>query len=499
MPDNVHPRKRAGSDSFTPPSPQGHRTHVGADNAYDAPVGPATSTEYDVIIIGGGPAGSSCAITLTRRGWRVLLLEKAAFPRFHLGESLLPYGTAVMRRLGVLDAVVASGAIVKRGAEFCSTDPKRFRRVDFAISDGERLDYSFQVERAQFDSLLLDHASKAGAQVLQQARVTELLVDPDGPNGQDGRVRGVVYSQHNNPEPQQATARWIVDASGRAGVIAQRRHLRRANSRLRMVALFRHYHDCDERANPGTTGDIQVGYHADGWVWAIPIHETVLSVGAVVPRAALPARDPMAAADAHFAEQVGRIPRIAQRLPTTAPSVPVRMETDFCYSCEQAWGPGFLLVGDAGCFADPVFSAGVFLALSTGERAGQTLDQLLSEAGGEAAEASPVSAAQETREREALTEYDGFLKTGYDTYFRVIYGFYASDYDFRQYLKWRLGRVGEGEDANYWITRTLTGDFWTEDNPITSHMRNDRTWDTFAPFTPRYGCPVYSAAARPVG
>jgi flavin-dependent dehydrogenase len=358
--------------------------------------------------------------------------------------------------------------VVKRGVEFCSTD-ERVRRVDFATHDPLRINYSFQFERAVFDEILLRHAAYAGATVLQSARVTDVLTSPDG------RVCGVSYVQDKDGPKRNTAARWIVDASGRAGVLANRRRLRRPNPRLRMITVYRHFRGVEEDTNPGVEGDLQIGYHDQGWLWALPLTHDGLSVGILTAQTAIEGARSQAALTRLFDEHVQRIPRIAQRIAgeTCAPRMRVRMETDFCYACARVWGPGFVLTGDAGCFADPVFSGGVFLAQITGERAAMALDDLLRSRASDA---------------EALGEYERFYKTGYDTYFRLIYGYYEAEFNFPQYIKYRLGTV---DDSNYWITRTLIGDFWSPENPITTSLRAVEGWDTFEPFEPLLGCPIY--------
>ncbi|MGH3685375.1 MAG: NAD(P)/FAD-dependent oxidoreductase [Pseudonocardiaceae bacterium] len=422
-------------------------------------------TTFDAIVIGGGPAGAVCAATLAKQGYSVIVLERQAFPRFHIGESMLPYMVGMLERLGLLDAVKAQGYVVKRGGEFIDpTGTKFFNagvfRADFAKQGAGRHSETFQVERSHFDQVMLDQAQQAGARVVHQARVTELVMTGK-------RITGVRY-QYNGQECE-LSASYVVDASGRAGTIARRFGLRKTIDKLRMVAVFGHYEGLDERHNPGHEGDIQIGSHPEGWVWAIPLSRSRISVGTVMPRAVLRSKTPHQV----FAEHVARVPRITQRLTGTRPSTQFWVETDYCYHTDQVTGPGWLMVGDAGCFGDPMFSGGVLVAMVTGANAATTIAQVL---------------AEPAVENRLMTEYANFFKTGYDTYVRLIFSFYESEL------------VSTLADANattsrdkleMYMVRLLGGDFWSVHNPIATVLRANREWDTFAPFKPVFGCPVY--------
>jgi flavin-dependent dehydrogenase len=371
---------------------------------------------------------------------------------------MLAFGAALLRRLGVEEELRTIGFPVKWGAEF-TADDGTFQRVDFAQQGGGRLQSTWQVERAEFDQLLLEHASTAGATVLQDAHVSGVVVE-------DGRIAGVRYTHEGTTH--EARARMVLDASGRAGVIAnQHLHARTINPKLRMVAVFKHWTDVDEATNPGVEGDIVIGSHDDGWIWAIPIRKNKLSIGAVT----LPENLQGADREALYDEYVRRIPRIRQRLEGATPATELKGENDFSYFTEEVAGPGFLVVGDAGCFVDPIFSAGVYLALVTGIRAGEVTADLL---------------AGRTSEDRAMKLYDRFYKTGYDSYFRLIYAYYDHGYRIGRYLKstgvWVHPR---------WVARLLGGDFWSQKNPLAEHLRSDDRYRTFAPFEPLFGCPVY--------
>jgi FADH2-dependent halogenase len=417
----------------------------------------------DVVVIGAGPGGSTTAAQLAKAGRSVLVLERREMPRFHIGESLLPPSMALFAKLGLLDRLMSQGYVPKYGAEFSGPTGK-FGRIPFDGQGPGRYPSTIQVERAHFDKVLADYAQESGATLLQQATVHELLRDGD-------RVVGVRYEHQGGT--YETRARWVVDASGRAGKVAQTFGLRKYVDSLRMVAVFQHFTNLDEKYNPGWEGDIQIGRHPDGWVWAIPIWPDTISVGSVMRREALKVGDPKELLDKH----ISGLPRIQARLTDTVPHGEVHIETDYCYYSDTVAGPGWFMVGDAGCFFDPIFSGGVLLASTTGVRAGETIDRLLDE---------PDRAA------ELQAAYAAFYKTGYDTYARVIHAYYDYDFNLRKWL------VTVGIDSpearwvdNKWVVRLLSGDFWS-DSPVNELLRQEAAWSTFAPFERDNTCPYYA-------
>jgi flavin-dependent dehydrogenase len=421
----------------------------------------ARGSDYDAIVIGGGPSGCAYAITLAKGGHSVLLLERDKFPRFHIGESLLPYTADTLEQLGLLERVGAEGFPIKLGLELSGSDGLLRRVALGEMGDGYR-NWTYQVERAEFDKILLDATSEeANATVLEEARVSELIFSGE-------RIAGVKFKKDG--QEQSATAKLVVDASGRAGVVARGLNLRSTDNTLKMAAVFKHFGGLDEAHNPGFEGDTQIGVHKDGWLWAIPIRKDVISVGAMAPAALLRASRP----DELFYEHLERLPRIRDRIKDTHVLRDLTGENNFEYHSSMLHGPGFLIVGDAGCFTDPVFSAGVFLALTTGRRA--------------ALETIKVFSGEATEE-EAGNRYQSFFKTGYETYYRLI----RAVYDKRAPVMGKFIQkilVDSGIDEK-WRVRTLNGDFFTNTNPFTTLLRKEPGWDVFGEFEPLYGCPVY--------
>ncbi|MEY2831684.1 MAG: hypothetical protein RLZZ574_942 [Cyanobacteriota bacterium] len=422
-----------------------------------------SSKMFDTIVIGGGPAGSTCAYKVASEGNSVLLLEKAKFPRFHIGESMVPYLTKLLEKIGVLDKVKAAGFVKKPGVEFFTEKTGALQRQGFTnLAEGQN-SLAFHFNRARFDKLLLEHAEDTGAQVLQEAEVKKLIFEGE-------RIVGVEYEYQG--QRHEARARFVVDASGRAGVISKQHFkLRKMNGKLKNVAVFQQYKNVAKENNPTLhKGDFLLSSHEDGWLWGIPIEEDVISVGAVMPLDLLKSSgNPQDIFNAHCK----RAPRIMRAIEGATPVFEKpKVELDFCYISEQLAGPGYFVAGDAGCFVDPVFSGGTYISMVCGLKAAEAIHKII----------------EGKDEKEVRNYFENFCKTGYDSYFRVVYAYY---YQFNKDMN-RMGLELPGTFR--FVLQTFAGDFWGEpDQPVLSYLRSKKEWDTFEqPFERVYNdCPVY--------
>jgi flavin-dependent dehydrogenase len=367
----------------------------------------ANGDDVDVVVIGGGPAGSATACRLGRAGRRVLLLERDRFPRFHIGESLLASANDTLEEIGALDLVQGHGFTPKWGATFGTGDGTFERFADFSVAREVPRPQTWHVPRAEFDELLLKHAVDSGADVRQGHRVLDVAFDPDGVT---------VTFRRDDDEPERVRARAVVDASGRVGVLARKFGVRLDEPKLANVAVFSHYSGVP-RGEGRRAGDIRIVAREDlGWFWLIPISDELMSVGVVLPRAAYDAM-PRTSPEALLERAIAETPGVAGLMGAARREWPVRAERDFSFGARTYAGDRWLLVGDAGSFLDPVFSTGVAIALESGVEAGRALDAALA-AGDLSARAFAVF---NRRQRQRYRSFRRFVVAFYTRGFRDLF------------------------------------------------------------------------------
>ena len=314
----------------------------------------ARPADYDVLVVGGGPGGSSAATFLSRGGLRVAVAEREVFPRFHVGESLLPANLPVLERLGVLDAVKARGFFVKYGAYF--HDQEMGLGYQFFFREGKPWPpYTYEVQRGEFDKILLDHAARQpNVTLLQPANVERVAFDDEG----------VTVTLAEAAGARELRARFLVDASGRDAFIASRHGRRRPIEGLGKVALFAHFRG-GKRWPGKEAGNIRIFSFEAGWFWYIPFANGTSSVGCVLHARTVRGRE--GDLEQLYESLIARCHGLTEALDGAPRITPVHSAANFSYRTDPAIGDRFVCVGDAIAFVDPIFSSGVYIATQSAE------------------------------------------------------------------------------------------------------------------------------------
>jgi flavin-dependent dehydrogenase len=316
--------------------------------------------QTDVVVIGGGPAGSTVSTLVAQQGPKVTLFERETFPRFHIGESLIPETYWVLQRLNMLPKLKASPFTQKHSVQFVNSQGRESAPFYFWDNKPHECSQTWQVVRSQFDQMMLDNAREHGVDVHDGVRVHEVLFE-------DGRAVGVTIRDPDGSF-RDVRAKVVVDASGQNGLLMNRLNLRVWDPILNKGAIWTYWKGAyrDTGKDAGATLVIQNG-NRQGWFWYIPLHDDVTSIGVVAPFDYLfKGRGPYAET---YEEEVRTTPGVRERVANATRETGIFATKDYSYRSKQVAGDGWVLVGDAFGFLDPLYSSGVLLALKSGQLA----------------------------------------------------------------------------------------------------------------------------------
>ncbi len=401
----------------------------------------STTSDWDVIVAGAGPGGSTVAAVLAMAGKRVLVVERETFPRFHIGESLLPASGLIRSVLGIEPD--PQDFFFKRGAQFVHEATNRVQTFDFAEALPGPQRSAWHVERARFDRLLRDRAEQVGAVVRHRFEVVDVAIDDSGASVS-------IRSADADPgvAPRTERARYFIDATGQDRFLARKHGTARPLERFGRAAVFTHFAGLspEARSEIGPHNDIRVVIVPGGWLWGIPLTGDRFSVGMVKREPGLRRSD----LDAYLETSplFGRLLAGAERQQT-------RMVSNFSFENERASGPRFACVGDSACFIDPVFSSGVSLAILRAVEVGRRL----------------VPALEERREGDPdlMTAMEATTKRAYQTFSALVYRFYNTNFVDNMIF----GAPDEGR-FRAGVVSVLAGDVFRDDNPFQEMLLRSR-------------------------
>jgi flavin-dependent dehydrogenase len=367
--------------------------------------------QYDVVVIGAGPAGSTTAGLVSQAGLKTLLLEREAFPRFHVGESLMPECYWPLQRLGLVDRMKESKFVKKRSVQFVAASGKESQPFYFTEHDPRECSTTWQVERADFDQLLFDRAGELGADCYDQTRVLDVVFD-------EAKQAKAVKLRTRDGETKTVECKVVVDATGQSSMIAHKLGLREDIPNLKKAAIWGYYKNArrDDGINSGAT-IIMHTVEKDSWFWFIPLSDDITSIGCVGDNEYM-VKTELGVEDRYQLE-ISRCPGLQERLVDAERVGKLHVAKEYSYWTKQHAGEGWVLVGDAFGFIDPIYSSGVYFALTMGDRAANSVI--------EAFEKNDFSGEQ-------LGSWCDEFKAGSQWIRKLVEAFYSKEFSFGKFM-----------------------------------------------------------------